>query len=276
MTYIFFVPVHEAPECVSDLIDSISSYYPDALVILHKPRNNDPRFNFERKNVYVVNFCYSGYLDGSLAYIYHKLFKYLKKNKISFDKLILCASNEVFISNLHYKIGGHPHVNGTERTKGSVWYNIASKYFSNCELYSINPEGFFLYESDLDEIVISTEKHFGVLCKIIFETSVGLFLRKKMSPMLRKGYKYIPKHLLKFTFPLEEFLYQNGAVNVDVNATPLCYCNWANELRLTVDEIKAIDRNRYASVKRVPRVINDEIRAHLRNERSNFNINASL
>lgn len=276
MNLIFCIPVHEAPECVEDLIHSILCFYPEALIILHTAKKCDQRFIFAHPNVQTVHFCETGYLDGSLAYTYYKLFEYIKMQGVIFDKLIFCGSNEIFISGLHLEVSGRPFVNDFNKTLSSVWYDIASKYFGSAKLNSINPEGYFVYQEDVPEILKICKRHFGLFSYIIYSTPLGLLLRRGFSRPFRKYSRFTPRFLLKFTFPLEEFLFQNVGKYPNSNGNPLCYCNWANNLELTIDEVRSVNRNKYASVKRVPRKFDDQIRKYLRNERSNISTYADL
>ena len=259
---LFSIPVHERPEVVLDQINNFLHFNPDCCIVLHI--SSEFRFDSDYiseedffrafgdiDRVYVnPNRLRSGLEDIIQCHISN--FRYAYEN-IEFEYIVFASSNELFF-------------------RSGLLDDISQYDCGPGNRILVNDDTNWIQEKHIigDKEFIEALKKWGI-SHIFSGQFEGSFMRRdmmlKISDKIESFYdhrsmtvKYAREEVFFHTF-IAAF-YQEAHVRRD-NTT---YMDWSNDLRVCVADVinrLHVNDEKY-SIKRVPRYINDEVRAFLR------------
>ena len=259
---LFSIPIHEKPEVVIDQVMNIKRFNEDCCVVFHVSRGfcfdsdyvSEERFLkclADMDDVLVnPNRLRSGYEDIIQCHISN--FRYAS-GQIRFKYIMFAASNELF-----FRQGLLEDIERFDcgPSRRSV-VNEQSAWIQ--EKRALQDEEFnnYLSENNIDRIYSGQ-----------FE---GSFMRREMMEQISNAIEsFYDYQKMSVRYAREEFyfhtliaaLYPNAIIRDD-NTT---YMDWGNDLRISVADIINLihSHEEKYSVKRVPRLINDEVRAFIR------------
>jgi len=259
---LFSIPVHEKPEVVLDMVTNILHFNAESCIVLHISQGfvfdsdylSEADFlrALDDMTSVIVNPCRlrSGYEDIIQCHISN--FRYACQ-EIEFDYIVFAASNELYVA-------------------FGLWDDIKKYDCGPKQRHIINDNTEWIQEKhaleDSEFIRALNNKKISQIYSGQFE---GSFMKKDMmqniSDIIESFYDY---KSMKIKYAREEIffhtliaaLYPEAQIRMD-NTT---YMNWANDLRTSVADVINLLRfggNKY-SLKRVPRLINEEVRTFIR------------
>lgn len=259
---LFSIPIHEKPEVVIDQIINIKHFNADCCIVFHVSKGfcfdsdylseEDFLKYLEEMDDVLVNpkRLRSGYEDIIQCHISN--YRYASE-QIQFKYIMFAASNELFIRQGLLEDIERFDCGPSRRSA----VNEQSTWIQEKRALLDDELKHYLSEKSIDKIYSGQ-----------FE---GSFMRKEMMEQISNAIEsFYDYKKMSIRYAREEFyfhtliaaFYPNAAIREE-NTT---YMDWANDLRISVADIINLKHNHEGkySVKRIPRLINDEVRAFIR------------
>ncbi|EJG1785468.1 TPA: hypothetical protein N2957_000327 [Vibrio parahaemolyticus] len=274
----FSIAVHEASDCVVDLIENVFKYNDNVAIVVHCKSGFD--FNLDREHVFINPKSYNtGIFDQSLVVVHLSNLYFLETLNMKFKVFSILGSNEMFVKSglFKYVSTENEHtvcpVNKLDIQTINAFGDkkfVALTEYLGLEIKKSQPEGCFyneskvsnFFKSEIREYFYDLEKYF------IPENRIRCFYRKNSSKLSRLMLKLkVNFRLSRFSYAGEEFFFPTIA-NSTISGINNSYCfiNWEDSLNVTTSDIVNIRESSFDkyTVKRVNRKYNDPIRKFIR------------
>ncbi|MBQ9419739.1 MAG: hypothetical protein IJU31_05105 [Synergistaceae bacterium] len=263
---IFSIPVHEKPEVVFDQVCNIQHFNPGCGIVLHI----SPVFSWDKSKITRSEFesrlrefpdvfvnpeqVRTGWFDIIQAHVSN--YKCVR-GKVGFDYFVLCASNELYI-----KTGAEEFVEGYEAG------------------FSFKPVDFkhnigYVERASRDEPLLNIIKHItnyankNEILRCIYHCQVegDFFSVKVFDEIFALMEKYFDHNAIKYLYQREEIYF--GTITKlttpeeKIWNKPLTFFTYNAHGRDTINSLIS-NENKFFSVKRVDRDINNPLRAYIR------------